>query len=69
MIAGSGVGGIIGVGDGATIREIGGKNDLPVRGAPSRFGRGLLSSISEMLSTGTRGGGGAGVEAAAAAAA
>jgi hypothetical protein len=52
------------------MREIGGRNDFVVRGAPSRFGRGFFSSISDTDSTGAFGAGaGAGTAAAAAAAA
>ncbi len=64
----TGVGAVVGVGDGAIMREIGGRKDFVVRGAPSRFGRGFVSSISETLSIRARGGG-AGAAAAAAAAA
>ncbi len=64
-----GLGGVVGAGDGAIMREIGGRKDFVVRRAPSRFGRGFVSSINERLSTRARGGGGAGAAAAAAAAA
>ena len=70
--AGSGTTGFggAGVGAGATMREIGGRNDFVVRASPSaRFGRGFFSSMSETVSTCGFGGGGAGVAAAAAAAA
>ena len=70
--AGSGATGFGGAGGGvgATMREMGGRNDFVVRASPSaRFGRGFFSSISETVSTCGFGGGGGGLAAAAAAAA